>query len=59
VTPHITTRKENIMIRIQKVARHAGSGRFVTKEHARRYFWLTVVETMRIRIPPRGRLRKR
>jgi hypothetical protein len=48
-----------MMIRIQKVARHAGSGRFVTGKYARRYFWLTVVETMRIRITPRRRLRKR
>jgi hypothetical protein len=44
---------ENVMIRIQKVARHAGSGRFVTMKYARRYFWLTVVETMHIRTPPR------
>jgi hypothetical protein len=47
------------MIREQKVARHAGSGRFVPQAYARRYPWMTVVETMRIRIPPRRRLRKR
>ncbi|MEA2327059.1 MAG: hypothetical protein QOE68_2018 [Thermoanaerobaculia bacterium] len=46
------------MIRIQKVARHAGHGRFVTRWYAHRYPWLTVVETMRIRITPRRRLRK-
>jgi hypothetical protein len=47
------------MIITVKVARHAGSGRFVTRSYARRYPWLTVVETMRIRIAPRRRLRKR
>ncbi len=47
------------MIITVKVARHAGSGRFVTAAYARRYPWLTVVETMRIRIPPRRRLRTR
>jgi hypothetical protein len=47
------------MIITVKVARHAGSGRFVPRSYARRYPWLTVVETMRIRIPPRRRLRKR
>jgi len=47
------------MIITVKVARHAGSGRFVPKAYARRYPWLTVVETMRIRVPPRRRLRKR
>jgi hypothetical protein len=47
------------MIIIRKVARHAGHGRFVTAAYARRFPWLTVVETMRIRIPPRRRLRKR
>jgi len=47
------------MIRIQAVARHAGHGRFVTKLYAHRYPWLTVVETMRIRIVPRRRLRRR
>ena len=47
------------MIRIQRVARHAGHGRFVPAAYARRYPWLTVVETMRIRIPPRRRLRER
>jgi len=52
-------RKENIMIITVKVARHASSGRFVTRPYARRYPWLTVVETMRIRVPPRKRLRKR
>jgi len=46
------------MIITVKVARHAGSGRFVTRWYARRYPWLTVVETMRIRIASR-RLRKR
>ena len=46
------------MIREQKVARHAGHGRFVTKLYAHRYPWLTVVETMRIRIPSRRRLRR-
>jgi hypothetical protein len=47
------------MIIIRKVARHAGHGRFVPMAYARRYPWLTVVETMRIRIVPRRRLRKR
>ncbi|MEA2417215.1 MAG: hypothetical protein QOI58_3872 [Thermoanaerobaculia bacterium] len=47
------------MIITVKVARHAGSGRFVLRSYARRYPWLTVVETMRIRITPRRRLRKR
>jgi len=47
------------MIRIQEVARHAGHGRFVTKLYAHRYPWLTVVETMRIRVVPRRRLRRR
>jgi len=47
------------MIRIQQVARHAGHGRFVTAAYARRFPWLTVVETMRIRVPDRRRLRKR
>ena len=47
------------MLRIQKVARHAGHGRFVPRWYARRYPWLTVVEKMLIRIPPRRRLRKR
>jgi hypothetical protein len=46
------------MLRIQKIARHAGHGRFVTAAYARRFPWLTVVETMRIRIPPRRRLRR-
>jgi len=46
------------MIITVKVARHAGHGRFVTKAYAHRFPWLTVVETMRIRIPPRRRLRK-
>jgi hypothetical protein len=50
-------RKANVIT--VKVARHAGSGRFITPGYARRYPWLTVVETMRIRIPPRSRLRKR
>jgi hypothetical protein len=39
------------MIITVKVARHAGSGRFVPQAYARRYPWLTVVETMRIRVP--------
>lgn len=47
------------MIFIQKVARHAGTGRFVTAAYAHRFPWLTVVEKMLIRIPPRRRLRKR
>ena len=47
------------MIFIQKVALHAGHGRFVTAAYARRFPWLTVVETMRIRIPLRRRVRKR
>jgi hypothetical protein len=47
------------MIVIIKVARHAGHGRFVPKWYARRYPWLTVVETIRIRRPSRKRLRKR
>lgn len=47
------------MIITVKVARHAGHGRFVTKAYAHRYPWLTVVETMRIRVPPTRRLRKR
>lgn len=46
------------MFRVQKVARHAGHGRFVTAAYAHRFPWLTV-ETMLIRIPPRRRLRKR
>ena len=41
------------MIVIRKVARHAGSGRFVTKLYARRYPWLTVVETTRVPQPRR------
>ena len=47
------------MFRIQRVPRHAGHGRFVTKSYAHRFPWLTVVETMRIRTPDRRRLRKR
>jgi hypothetical protein len=47
------------MLVMQKVARHAGSGRFVTMDYARRYPWLTVVETIAIRVPRRRRLRKR
>jgi hypothetical protein len=47
------------MLVMQKVARHAGHGRFVTKAYAHRFSWLTMVETLRIRIPPRRRLRKR
>jgi len=46
------------MLYIQKVARHAGHGRFVSRAYARRFPWLTVVETMLIRRPPRKRLRK-
>lgn len=46
------------MLYIQKVARHAGHGRFVTPVYARRYPWLTVVETMLIKRRPRKR-RKR
>jgi hypothetical protein len=45
------------MIVIRKVARHAGSGRFVTQLYARRYPWLTVVET--IRVPVHHRLSRR
>jgi hypothetical protein len=37
---------------IRKVARHAGHGRFVTKAYARRFPWLTVVETIHIRRLP-------
>jgi hypothetical protein len=47
------------MIITVKVARHAGSGRFVTAAYARRYPRLTVVETMCIRIARRRRLPKR
>ena len=47
------------MLFIRKVARHAGTGRFVTPLYARRYPWLTVVETMLIRIPRRRRHRRR
>ena len=47
------------MIIIRKVARHAGSGRFVTAAYARSFPLRTVVETVRIRIPRRRRLRKR
>jgi hypothetical protein len=47
------------MFRIQQVARHAGHGRFVPMAYAHRYPWLTVVETMRIRVVPRPRQRKR
>jgi hypothetical protein len=47
------------MIITVKVACHAGHGRFVTKAYARRYPCLTVVETMRIRVPALRRLRKR
>ena len=46
------------MIIIQKVARHAGTGRFVTAAYARRFPWLTVVETIAIRIARRRRLRQ-
>jgi hypothetical protein len=46
------------MIITVKVARHAGHGRFVTKAYAHRFPWLTVVETIAIRIPQRRRLRK-
>jgi hypothetical protein len=45
------------MILIQKVARHAGSGRFVTRAYARRYPWLTVVETIHTRRRPRQQRR--
>ena len=45
------------MIVIRKVARHAGTGRFVTKLYAHRYPWLTVVET--IRVPQSRRLARR
>jgi hypothetical protein len=47
------------MIIIRKVARHAGHGRFVTRAYARRFPWLTVVETQRIRVTPRKRVRRR
>jgi hypothetical protein len=47
------------MIITVKVARHAGHGRFVTKAYARRYPWLTVVETIAIRVARRRRLRPR
>lgn len=47
------------MIITVKAARPAAHGRFVTKGYAHRYPWLTVVETMRIPIPQRRRLRKR
>jgi hypothetical protein len=50
------------MIVIRKVARHAGTGRFVPRTYARRYPWLTVVETIRIpihrRLVRRARRRK-
>lgn len=45
------------MILIRKVACHAGHGRFVTRAYARRYPWLTVVETIHIRRPPRSQQR--
>jgi len=47
------------MIITVKVARHAGHGRFVTKAYAHRFPWLTVVETMRIRVPRSLRRRRR
>jgi hypothetical protein len=47
------------MIIVIKVARHAGSGRFVTMDYARRYPRLTVVETVAIRVARRRRLRPR
>jgi hypothetical protein len=47
------------MIIIVKVARHAGHGRFVSKAYAHRFPWLTVVETIAIRVARRRRLRKR
>jgi len=46
------------MIIIFKVARHAGHGRFVTMGYARRYPWLTVVETIRINVPRRIKRRR-
>jgi hypothetical protein len=45
------------MIIIRKVARHAGHGRFVTRDFAHRFPWLTVVETIRITWRPRRRRR--
>jgi hypothetical protein len=45
------------MIITVKVARHAGSGRFVTKLYAHRYPWLTVVETNAHPHPPAPRRR--
>jgi hypothetical protein len=46
------------MIVIRKVARHAGTGRFVTQLYARRYPWLTVVEKVLVTIH-RRRFRRR
>jgi hypothetical protein len=47
------------MIVIRKVARHAGTGRFVTKLYAHRYPWLTVVETVRVQQLRRPSRRRR
>ena len=46
------------MIITFKVARHAGHGRFVKQSYARRYPWLTVVETIRINVPRRIKRRR-
>ena len=46
------------MFIIRKVARHAGHGRFVTKLYTHRYPWLTVVESVRVWIPPLVRRRR-
>jgi hypothetical protein len=47
------------MIVIRKVARHAGSGRFVPQTYARRYPWLTVVEKVLVTIHRRPSRRHR
>jgi hypothetical protein len=50
-------RFEPIAVRFEPIA--AGHGRFVPMRYARRSPWLTVVETIRVRVPGRKRLRKR
>jgi hypothetical protein len=47
------------MIVIRKVARHAGTGRFVTPLYAHRYPWLTVVEKVLVTIHRRPSRRPR
>ena len=47
------------MLFIRKVARHAGTGRFVPQSYAHRFPWLTVVEKVLVTIHRRPSRRRR